>query len=123
MLCPNTQAGINGYASGWGPRPFLPKRAEIWIWGWKKCICFGASWEEMGANQRYFPFFSYTFFFIFPHPQIQISGDLGKNWGWAPSFRIHFFLSPSPNFETPWENMVLDPNRIGFISICDSVCV
>ena len=38
MLCPNTQAVINGYAAGWGPRPFFPKRAEIWIWGWKKCI-------------------------------------------------------------------------------------
>ena len=35
MLCPNTQAVINGYAAGWGPRPFFPKRAEIWIWGWK----------------------------------------------------------------------------------------
>ena len=38
MLCPNTQAVINGYAAGWGPRPFFPKRDEIWIWGWKKCI-------------------------------------------------------------------------------------
>ena len=37
MLCPKTQAVINGYAAGWGPRPFFPKRAEIWIWGWKKC--------------------------------------------------------------------------------------
>ena len=37
MLCPSTQAVINGYAAGWGPRPFFPKRAEIWIWGWKKC--------------------------------------------------------------------------------------
>ena len=31
MLCPNTQAVINGYETGWGPRPFFPKRAEIWI--------------------------------------------------------------------------------------------
>ena len=29
---------MNGYAAGWGPRPFFPKRAETWIWGWKKCI-------------------------------------------------------------------------------------
>ena len=35
MLCPNTQVVINGYAAGWGPRQFFPKRAEIWIWGWK----------------------------------------------------------------------------------------
>ena len=38
MLCPNTQAVINGYAAGWGQRPFFRKRAEIWIWGWKKCV-------------------------------------------------------------------------------------
>ena len=38
MLCPNAQAVINGYTTGWGPRSFLTKRAEIWIWGWKKCI-------------------------------------------------------------------------------------
>ena len=38
MLCSNTQAVINGYAAGWGTRPFFPKRAEIWTWGWKKCI-------------------------------------------------------------------------------------
>ena len=35
MLCPNTQAVINGYAAGWGPRPFYLKRAEILIWGWE----------------------------------------------------------------------------------------
>ena len=35
MLCPNTQAVVNGYAAGWGPRPFFRKRAEIWILGWK----------------------------------------------------------------------------------------
>ena len=35
MLCPNTQAVTNGYSTGWGPRPFSPKRAEIWIWGLK----------------------------------------------------------------------------------------
>ena len=38
MLCPSTQAVTNGYSSGWGPRPFSPKRAEIWIWGLEKCI-------------------------------------------------------------------------------------
>ena len=84
---------------------------------------FGALWEETGTNQRYFPFFSYTFFFHFSHPQIQMSGDLGKKWDWTPSssFRIHFFLSPNPNFETLWEKMVLDPNRTGcnpFVTAC-----
>ena len=38
MLCPNTQAVTNGYSTGWGPRPFSPNRAEIWIWGLGKCI-------------------------------------------------------------------------------------
>ena len=38
MLYPNTQAVTNGYSTGWGPRPFSPKRAEIWIWGLEKCI-------------------------------------------------------------------------------------
>ena len=49
MLCPNTQAVINGYAAGWGPSPFFPKRAEIWIWGWKKCI-----YEKKGGGQSHF---------------------------------------------------------------------
>ena len=26
---PNTQTVTNGYSTGWGPRPFSPKRAEI----------------------------------------------------------------------------------------------
>ena len=38
MLCPNTQAVTNGYSTGCGPRPFSPKRVEIWIWGLEKCI-------------------------------------------------------------------------------------
>ena len=37
-----------------------------------------------------FPLCAYTFFPIFPHPQIQFSGDLGEKWGWASSFHIHF---------------------------------
>ena len=49
MLCPKTQAVINGYAAGWGTRQFFPTRAEIWIWGWKKCI-----YEKGGA----IPFFT-----------------------------------------------------------------
>ena len=67
----------------------------------------------------------HTLFSIFPRPQIQISGDLGKKWDWAPSssFRIHFFISPNPNFETLWEKMVLDPNRTGCISIFDNLSV
>ena len=36
MLCPNTRAVTNGYSTGWGPRPFSPKRVEIWIWGLEK---------------------------------------------------------------------------------------
>ena len=48
MLCPNTQAVINEYAAGWGTRPFFPKRAEIWIWGWKKYI------YEKGGQSDYF---------------------------------------------------------------------
>ena len=39
---------------------------------------FGASWEEMGMNQRCFPFFHIPFFH-FSHPHIYIAGILGKN--------------------------------------------
>ena len=85
----------------------------------KSCRVMGRN----GHEPTLFPFLFIHFFSIFPHPQIQISGDLSKKWGWAPSFRIHFFLSPNPNFETLWEKMVLDPNRTGCISICDSLCV
>ena len=73
---------------------------------------FGASWEETGTNQRYFPFFSYTFFpfipihkskfrgilvknriepplalfvHIFSHLLIQISKCFGKIWSWTPT--------------------------------------
>ena len=83
---------------------------------------FGASWEETGTNQRYFPFFSYTFFPFSPSTNPNF-GDLGKKWDWASSssFRIHFFLSPNPNFETLWEKVVMDSNRTGCISICDSL--
>ena len=85
-------------------------------------------WRVMGRNGHeptLFPLSFHTLFSHFPHPQIQISGDLGKKRNWTPSssFRIHFFLFPNPNFETLWEKMVLDPNRTGCISICDSLCV
>ena len=50
---------------------------------------FGASWEEMGMNQRCFPFFHIPFFH-FSHPYIYIAGILEKKWGWIPSFQIHY---------------------------------
>ena len=65
----------------------------------------------------------HTLFFPFSPSTNPNFGDLGKKWGWAPSFRIHFFLSPNPNFETLWEKMVLGPNRTGCISICDCLCI
>ena len=48
MLCPNAQAVINGYAAGWGPRPFFPKRAEIWIWDGKNV------YMKKGGGQSHF---------------------------------------------------------------------
>ena len=87
---------------------------------------FGASWEETGTNQRYFPFFSYTFFSIFPHPQIQISGDLGKKWDWAPSssFRIHFFIFSYlliqilKRFGKRWSWTPTEPAAYPFVTAC-----
>ena len=73
---------------------------------------FGASWEEMGTNQRrFFSFHIYIyqkkvyvyFFFQFSsYPRILISGILGKNEVRPPLF-IYIFSSPNPNFGTFWE--------------------
>ena len=83
-------------------------------------------WRVMGRNGHeptLFLFLFIHFFSIFPHPQIQISGDLGKKWDWAPSssFRIHFFLSPNPNFETLWEKWSwtpTEPAAYPFVTAC-----
>ena len=67
---------------------------------------FGASWEEMGMNQRCFLFFTY----LFSNPNIYIAGILGKNGVGLPHF-IHIIPIPNPNFDTFWEKMVLKPNQ------------
>ena len=81
---------------------------------------FGASWEEMGMNQRCFPFFHITFFH-FSHPHIYIAGILGKN-GVGPPHFIYIIPIPKSKF---WH--VLGKkwswSPTGQISICDSLCV
>ena len=79
---------------------------------------FGASWEQMGMNQRCFPFFTYLFS-IFPI-HISILRDLGKKWGWTPSFHIHYShpqIQISTRFGKKWSW-----SPTGQISICDSLC-
>ena len=70
---------------------------------------FGASWEEMGMNQRCFPFF--TYFFLFFPPTYLYCGDLGGKWGWTPSFHIRY-SHPQIQMSTRFgKKMVLKPNR------------
>ena len=78
---------------------------------------FGASWEEMGPNQRCSFYFTYIYIYIYiyvkksicilffqfsSHPRILISGILGKNEV-RPTLFIYIFSSPNPNFGTFWE--------------------
>ena len=56
---------------------------------------FGASWEEMGMNQRCFPFFHVTFFHFPTH--IYIAGILGKN-GVGPPHFIYIIPIPKSKF-------------------------
>ena len=57
---------------------------------------FGASWEEMGMNQRCFPFFHIPFSH-FSHPHIYIAGILGKNGVGSPHF-IYIIPIPKSKF-------------------------
>ena len=70
---------------------------------------FGASWEEMGMNQRCFPFFTYLFS-IFP-TQISILRGSWEKMGLDPLISYTLFPSPNPNFDTFWEKIVLKPNQ------------
>ena len=70
---------------------------------------FGASWEEMGMNQRCFPFFTYLFS-IFP-THISILRGSWEKMGLGPLISYTLFPSPNPNFDMFWEKMVLKPNR------------
>ena len=57
---------------------------------------FGASWEEMGMNQRCFPFFHIPFYHFF-HPYIYTAGILGKNGVGSPHF-IYIIPIPKSKF-------------------------
>ena len=81
---------------------------------------FGASWEEMGMNQRCFPLFVYFFSHFVPihDPQVQISAHLGKKWGW----NSHFFPPQIKISARFGEKIVLDPNR-QYIHLCQLLYV
>ena len=83
-------------------------------------------WCVMGRNGHeptLFPFLFIHFFFHFSHPQIQISGDLGKKWDWAPSssFRTHFSLlliQISKRFGKRWSWTPTEPAAYPFVTAC-----
>ena len=54
--------------------------------------------------------FSHTFFPFFP-PTYLYCGDLGKEWGWTPSFHIHYSHAQIQNSTRFGKKMVLKPNR------------
>ena len=84
---------------------------------------FGASWEETGTNQRYFPFFSYTFFFQISHPRIKISGDLGKN-GIGPPLALfvyifsYLLIQILKRFGKKWSWTPTEPAPYPFVTAC-----
>ena len=76
------------------------------------------------ARTNVISFSFHTLFFpFFPIHKSKFRGILVKNWVGPPLFVYIFFLYPNSNFETLWEKMVLNPDRTGCISICDSLCV
>ena len=72
-------------------------------------------WRVMGRNgheQRLFPFLFIHFFSIFPHPQIQISGDFGNKWSWAHLFVYIFsylLIQISKRFGKRWSWTPTEP--------------
>ena len=81
---------------------------------------FGASWEEMGMNQRCFPFFTY----LFSHPNIYIAGILGKN-GVGPPHFIHIIPIPKSKFRHVLGKNGLEaqPAKYSFVFCVSLVCL
>ena len=84
---------------------------------------FGASWEETGTNQHYFPFFSYTLFPFIPIQKSKFRGILVKNGIGAPSssFRIHFshlLIQILKRFGKRWSWTPTEPAAYPFVTAC-----
>ena len=79
---------------------------------------FGASWEEMGMNQRCFRFFHIPFFH-FSHPHIYIAGILGKN-GVGPLQFI--YIIPIPKSKCRYilgkNGLEAQPAKYSFVTAC-----
>ena len=83
-------------------------------------------WRVMGRNGHELTLFLFLFihfFSIFPHQQIQISGDLGKKWDWAPSssFCTHFsylLIQISKRFGKRWSWTPIEPAAYPFVTAC-----
>ena len=84
---------------------------------------FGASWEETGTNQRYFPFFSYTFFSFFPIHKSKFRGMLVKN-GIGPPLALFLYIFSylliqiSKRFGKRWSWTPTEPAAYPFVTAC-----
>ena len=79
---------------------------------------FGASWEEMGMNQRCFPFFHIPFFY-FSRPHIYIAGILGKNGVGPPHFMYIIPIPKSKCRRVLGKNgLEAQPAKYSFVTAC-----
>ena len=129
--------GCHGKIWGWSPTPLIckktmttdqqPIKTNIYFSHFSDNFFhifpypnpkFCASWEEMGMNQRCFPFFHFS------HPNIYIAGILGKN-GIGPLHFIHIISISKSKFRHVLGKNGLEaqPAKYSFVFCVSLVCL